>query len=33
MSSTDDKKSGPIARGMIDATGMPALVLFASMVG
>jgi predicted branched-subunit amino acid permease len=33
MSPTDDKKSGPIARGVIDATGMPALVLFASMVG
>ena len=27
------KTVGPIARGVIDATGMPALVLFASMVG
>lgn len=26
-------KNGPIVRGMIDATGMPALVLFASMIG
>jgi predicted branched-subunit amino acid permease len=33
MSTTDGKTGGPIARGMIDATGMPALVLFASMVG
>jgi len=27
------KTGGPIVRGAIDATGMPALVLFASMVG
>lgn len=33
MSKTDGKAVGPIARGIIDATGMPALVLFASMVG
>ncbi len=33
MSPTNGKSSGPIAQGMIDATGMPALVLFASMVG
>jgi hypothetical protein len=33
MSTTNGKTGGPIARGMIDATGMPALVLFASMVG
>ena len=33
MSPIDSKTGGPIARGMIDATGMPALVLFASMMG
>ncbi len=33
MISNDKKVVGPTARGMIDATGMPALVLFASMVG
>ena len=33
MFSINGKTGGPIVRGAIDATGMPALVLFASMVG
>jgi predicted branched-subunit amino acid permease len=33
MQSFKGNTVGPIARGMVDATGMPALVLFASMVG
>lgn len=33
MFPTNQRTSGPLARGMIDATGMPAIVLFASMMG
>ena len=33
MSQNPDSWRGPVVRGLIDATGMPALVLFASMVG
>jgi predicted branched-subunit amino acid permease len=33
MPAINGKTVGPFARGLIDATGMPALVLFASMVG
>ncbi len=33
MSQSSPPPRGPVARGLIDATGMPALVLFASMVG